>query len=124
MWSIRPRAEAKTPDAFGPGAYVLDRDKAFHPFAPAPLTTAGWRVGHLVSMFAGRHHWTFGAQDTEPDLLVDFVPTTALVDQLWAQVDLWVNDVEALDAPQLDEIGYSQYPDGLDRDVPFITIVR
>jgi hypothetical protein len=123
-WSIRPRGHAASPDAYGPGDQVLDRDHGLDPFAGGPLTTAAWRIGHLVSSFAGRWEWTFGQRQTPPDDLVDFRPDTSLVDRLWTEIDRWTNAIELLEDEHLDEVGYGQYPDGMDRHLPFITIVR
>lgn len=124
MWSIRRRDDATTPHAFGPGAYVLDADHELDPFAPGPLTTIAWRVGHLVSTYAGRWEWSFGSRTTPPVDLVDFTPDTALLDRLWAEIDRWATAVDGLADEQLDEVGFSQYPHGLDPDLPFIAIVR
>lgn len=124
MWSVRARGEASTPDAYGPGAFVLDRDESLDPFSGGPLTTAAWRIGHLVSSFVGRHHWTFGSRTVAPDDLVDFSPDTAMVERLWTEIDRWVTDIEALDDDRLDQVGFSSYRDGIDQHVPFITIVR
>jgi len=124
MWSIRHRADATSPDAFGPGAYVLDADHNLDPFASGPLTTIAWRIGHLVSCFAGRWEWTFGDRATPPTDLVDFTPDTTMVERLWHEIDRWVVAVDQLDDVRLDQVGFGQYPDGLDPDVPFVTIVR
>ncbi len=124
MWSIRARGAATSPDAYGPGAHVLDRDNSLDPFCGGPLTTAAWRIGHLVSAYAGRWEWTFGDRTTPPDDLVDFTADGALVQRLWDEIDCWVAAIEALCDEQLDQVGYSQYPDGMDPDLPFITIVR
>lgn len=124
VWSIRRRGLATSPHAFGPGDHVLDRDDGLDPFAGGPLTTAVWRIGHLVSCYAGRWEWTFGDRVTPPDDLVDFRPDTTMLDRLWIEIDRWATATEGLDDGHLDEVGYSQYPDGMDRDLPFITIVR
>lgn len=124
MWSIRHRSDAASPDAYGPGDYLLERDHDLDPFTGGPLSTAAWRVGHLVSMFAGRYHWTFGERTTHPDALVDFTTGTDLVDRLWAETDRWVDAVEQLQPRHLDQVGFGAYPDGLDPHLPFITIVR
>jgi hypothetical protein len=87
-WSVRRRHEATTPKAYGPGAWVLDFDSPEPD--PAPVTTIAWRLGHLVSGFAGRWEWTFGGRRQEPKALVDFAPSaSAAQDQLWAVVDRW-----------------------------------
>lgn len=124
MWSIRLRGDATSPDAYGPGTHVLDRDVSLDPFSGGPLTTAAWRIGHLVSSYAGRWEWTFGDRSTPPDDLVDFRADTALVGRLWAEIDRWVTAIDALGDAELDQVGYSQYPEGMDTELPFITIVR
>jgi hypothetical protein len=124
MWSIRLRGDATSPDAYGPGPHVLDRDLSLDPFSGGPLTTAGWRIGHLVSAYAGRWEWTFGDRSTPPDDLVDFHADTTLVDRLWDEIDRWAMAIEDLGDDALDRVGYSQYPDGMDTELPFITIVR
>lgn len=124
MWSIRPRDQATSPHAFGPGDLVLDRDDRLDPFVDGPLTTAAWRIGHLVSTYAGRWEWTFGPRTTPPDELVEFTLDATLVDRLWAEIDRWAAAIEDLEDAQLDQIGFGQYPDGMDRELPFITIVR
>ena len=124
MWSIRPRSEAQTPDAFGPGDFVLDHESGLDPFSGGPLSTMAWRVGHLTSAFAGRWEWTFGQRQTDPQLLVDFEPTTVMVDRLWIEIDRWLDEIEAMTDDQLDQPGFGQYPYGLDPHIPFVGIIR
>jgi hypothetical protein len=121
-WSVRPRGQAVTPKAFGPGAWVLDFDSPEPD--PAPVTTMAWRLGHLLSGFAGRWEWTFGDRATEPKELIDFSPTAApALEALWELLDRWRADVGALTDEQLDQPGFGQYPYGLDPGLPFIQIV-
>lgn len=122
MWSIRRRGEAASPHPYGPGDWVLDFERG-DPFAPGPLTTIAWRLGHLNSMFAGRFEWTFGARSTAPDLVVDFTPRAdrSLTD-LWNWVERWTEEVDRVTDDQLDMTGFGQYPWGLDPDLPFIGV--
>jgi DinB superfamily len=125
MWSIRRRESAPTPDAFGPGEWVMDLDRSVDPFAVGPVTTIAWRLGHLISGFAGRWEWTFGDRATEPKLLVEFTPDPGIaLPTLWKWIDRWVASVEAMTDEQLDVPGFGTYPYGLDARVPFIGIVR
>lgn len=124
MWSIRPQGTATSSDAYGPGTFVLDADHTLDPFTAGPLTTIAWRVGHLVSAYAGRWEWTFGSRTTPPAQLVTFQPDTTMFEQLWVEIDRWATAVDYLNDDQLDEIGFSQYPEGLDPHLPFIAIVR
>jgi hypothetical protein len=125
MWSVRPRGEARTPDAFGPGEWVLDHDRSVDPFAAAPLTTIAWRLGHLTSGFAGRWEWSFGERRMEPKLLIEFTPNPDVaMDTLWRWVDRWAASLETLTDEQLDVPGFGTYPYGLDPEIPFIGIIR
>jgi len=125
MWSVRPRDESTTPDAYGPGEWVLDHDRSIDPFAAGPVTTIAWRIGHLTSGFAGRWEWTFGERRIEPKLLVEFTPNPELaMDALWRWVDRWAESLETLTAEQLDVPGFGAYPYGLDPQIPFIGIIR
>jgi hypothetical protein len=124
-WSVRRRGASSTPDAYGPGEYVLDLDRAFDPFAVGPFTTIAWRIGHLTSAFAGRYEWTFGARVVTPEDVVHFEPRAApMLTRLWAEIERWTVAVEAMTDDQLDTPGFGQYPRGLDPELPFIGIVR
>jgi hypothetical protein len=125
MWSIRRRGEAHTPDAFGPGDWVLDHDRSINPFAAAPLTTIAWRLGHLASGFAGRWEWSFGERRIEPKSIVEFTPDPDVaLDGLWSSIDRWAESLESLTDEQLDVAGFGAYPLGLDPQIPFIGIIR
>jgi DinB superfamily len=125
MWSLRRRTEPATPNAFGPGAWVLDLDTSISPFDIGPLSTIAWRIGHLVSGFAGRWEWTFGGRTVEPKLLVDFSPDPSVaLNSLWTWVDRWAASVESMTDDQLDVPGFGAYPYGLDPLIPFIGIIR
>jgi hypothetical protein len=124
MWSLRPRAAAQTSGAFGPGTWLLDYER-IDPFLPGPPTTIAWRLNHLLSGFAGRFEWTFGSRTIPPADIVDFSPdATVTLDRLWDVVTRWLGEVEGLTADRLDQVGFGQYPLGLDPDLPFIGIVR
>ncbi|CPW25212.1 DinB superfamily [Mycobacteroides abscessus] len=45
-WSLRPRGTAATPLQGGSGDYVIEF--AAPPPEPAPVTTIGWRLGHII----------------------------------------------------------------------------
>ena len=59
-WSIRPRADARSPMAAGAGEMVADFE--FPEPDPAPFTTIAWRLAHVtIGVFAMRNAWHFGA---------------------------------------------------------------
>ncbi|HEY0521092.1 MAG TPA: DinB family protein [Ilumatobacteraceae bacterium] len=125
MWSIRQRGEAKTPDAYGPGDWVLDHDTSISPFDAGPLTTIAWRIGHVASGLAGRWEYTFGQRTADPKSLVDFGPDPdEALACLWSSTDRWAASIETMTDEQLDVPGFGTYPYGLDAEIPFIGIVR
>ena len=56
--------------------------------------------------------------------IVAFQPDTTMLRQLWAEINRWTTAIDDLNDDQLDEIGFGQYPEGLDPHLPFIAIVR
>jgi hypothetical protein len=121
-WSVRRRGESPAPDAFGPGAWLLDFDR--RPPQPPPFTTIAWRLGHITSGLAGRWEWTFGGRAADPAALVDFPPTADAALQAYEDwIGRWEAGVRSLTDDQLDQVGFGQYPWGLDPTVPFISIV-
>jgi hypothetical protein len=120
-WSIRRRGEARSPRPIGPGEWVLDgRGDPY----PAPVTTIGWRLGHLHLDFAGRWEWTFGERRLAPDLVVDFTPSAGeALERFWALLDRWRASVAAMTPEQLDTVGFGQYPWGSDPEEPFIEVM-
>jgi hypothetical protein len=120
-WSLRRRDAAVSARPIGRGDWVLDYDRDPD---PPPVTTIAWRIGHLFDMFESRWHWTFGPRTTDPRRLVDFTPAAReALDRLWAQTDRWLDDAARLTDDQLDQVGFGQYPYGLDPQLPFIAIL-
>jgi hypothetical protein len=119
-WSIRRRTKA-TPHAIGGGEWVLER---VHPEpTPPPLTTIAWRLSHLYLSFTLRWEWAFGGRSMLEDG-VEFTPSTAeAFDRFWALTYRWRQSLEALTDAELDQVGFSQYPRGLDPQLPFIATV-
>ncbi len=120
-WSVRRRGEATTPNAYGAGEWVLDFARS-EP-KPAQVTTIAWRLGHLYSGFSLGWEWTFGGRKKLRDA-IEFTPSAAAaLDRFWALMDRWRESVGAMTDAQLDMIGFGQFPDGLDPQLPFISIV-
>jgi hypothetical protein len=120
-WSVRRRAEAATPQAYGTGGWVLDSARP-EP-QPAPMTTIAWRLGHLYAGFTLRWEWTFGGREKLWDSL-EFTPSAAAAcARFWTLMDTWQASVAGMTDEQLDMIGFGQFPGGLDPQLPFIAIV-
>jgi len=116
-WSVRRRAEATTPHAIGAGAWVLDYERA--ELHPAPVTTLAWRLCHIVYGQRMRCDYTFGSRSLQRDSLA--LPGSAQEALAWL-VDshaAWRAGLEGLHEADLDVVGLSAYPWGLDPQLPF-----
>jgi DinB superfamily len=122
-WTVRRRGDpAAAPDAFGPGDWLLDH--ADDVGDPPPFTTVAWRLGHLANGFASRSEWSFGEHVVDPTDLVAFAPTASEgLGVLWSEVERFAAGVAETGQADLDMVGYSQMPYGLDPQVPFCSIV-
>ena len=120
-WSVRRRGEALTTQAYGAGDWVLDVERQ-EP-QPAPVATIAWRLGHLYSGFSLRWEWTFGGREKRWDS-VEFTPSaTVALERFWAMIERWHTSVAGLTDEQMDQVGFGQFPGGLDAQLPFIAIV-
>lgn len=120
-WSIRRRAEARTPQAFGAADWVIDWAD-LEP-KPAPVTTIAWRLNHLYAGFSQRWDWTFGDRCLEPNQIAISASAAETLDRFWTLMNRWSASVGAMTDEQLDTVGFGQYPGGLDPQLPFVCIV-
>lgn len=116
-WSIRRRAEASTARVFGKGEWVLEAE---FPEPTTPLvTTIAWRMCHLVAGQMIRHDYTFGGKSLHWDE-IEFPSTAA---EALAMLDrshqAWRGGLGGLDDTDLDIVGLSSNPWGLDPQLPF-----
>ena len=85
--------------------------------------TIAWTLGHLADMCWARADYTDGAK-TYP---LDYQPFPAGADDAVAEVRAaaarWRAAVAGADAEQAVQVGYSAWPTGMDRDLPFVDIV-
>jgi hypothetical protein len=90
---------------------------------PAPLRTIAWLMWHLSEMCRGRADWTNGAHRLGRDD-VACAPTAAeAVAQLKDAVARWRSVFDDLEPGEYAAVGRSQYPDGLDPDLPLRDIL-
>ena len=111
-----------------PGAadIVLGDDGLFHAGvedAGQPTRTIAWTLAHLADLCWGRADYVDGDQiylnDDEP------FPGTATeaLDEVQRAADRWRAAVAGASAEQAAQVGYSAWPPGMDRDLPFVDIV-
>ena len=120
-WSVRRRQEAQTTRAFGAGDWVLEFDRA-EPGAE-PFTTIAWRVCNLYSGLLMRADYTNGAKSLTWDEITMPHTATAAVDAIVLSGASWRSTMDELHDADLDEIGRSSFPWGLDPQLPYISIV-
>jgi hypothetical protein len=119
-WSIRPRAEVTTNRALGGGAWQLELARPEPD--PPPFTTLAWRLCHLAIFTRIRADYTVGSKAMTPEAY-EFPHTAdtalaALADALAA----WHQALTSATDADLDRVGHSAFPWGLDPTLPFLDI--
>jgi hypothetical protein len=100
MWSIRPRAEAKSSHAAGGGDLVADF--AFPEPEPPPLTTIAWRLAHLcVGVLGVRASSHFGDGSMTYQNAVWPGTADAALAFLDQQYSAWTTGIRGLNAEDL-----------------------
>ena len=120
-WSLRPRGQARSRHPEGRGQWLLDGESP--PPHPPPFTTIAWRLCHIASGELLRYDWTFGRHHLETgDIL--WPPTAAeAVTFATGAHNRWRIALEGVSTAELDEVGRSQMPYGLDPEVRFADLL-
>lgn len=116
-WSVRRRAAAQTSQVGGKDEWVLEREPG-EP-QPAPFTTIAWRLCHLVSGQMLRYDYTFGHKRLDVNEIEFPGTATAAIGFLARSHEAWRAGLATLSDSDLDIVGLSSYPDGLDPHIPF-----
>jgi hypothetical protein len=116
-WSVRRRAEAKTSQVTGKGEWVMEEEVGDP--QPAPVTTIAWRLCHLVAGQMLRYDYTFGNKTLTANALELPVNAAAALAFLEESHAAWRAGLARLTDADLDIVGLSSYPDGLDTQIPF-----
>ncbi|NYI04418.1 DinB family protein [Allostreptomyces psammosilenae] len=94
-WSVRPRGTSTAPVQAGAGDFTIDY--AFPEPVPPPFTTIAWRLGHvIVGVLAARNAAHFGAPAASYETWEYAGDAATALDQLQAQLDLWLAGVRGL----------------------------
>lgn len=115
VWTVRPSPHG--------GRNVVETEVWSPSGDPAPPRTIAWSMGHLGSGVAIRADWLVGehraaAEDFDWPLTAD-AGTRFMFDGLEA----WRNGLARMTDEDLDTVGRSAYPFGLDPELPLIEIV-
>src|SRR4051812_48593363 len=94
-WSVRPRGTSTAPVQVGAGEFAIDY--AFPEPDPPPFTTIAWRLGHvIVGVLAARNASHFGAPPASYETWEYAGTAKGALDQLEAQLDVWLAGVRDL----------------------------
>jgi hypothetical protein len=94
-WSVRPRGTSTAPVQVGAGEFTIDY--AFPEPDPPPFTTIAWRLGHvIVGVLAARNASHFGAPPASYESWEYAGTAKGALDQLEAQLDVWLAGVRGL----------------------------
>ena len=120
-WSVRRRDDVRSGSPLGTGEWMLDFDRPEPD--PPPFTTIAWRLTHLTSTLTARADYTTGSHTLQTGDL--YVPCTAAdaTRTLEESAATWRNAITSAGEAELDQVGYSKLPWGLDPQLPFIDIV-
>ncbi|MFQ6397063.1 DinB family protein [Nocardia sp. KC 131] len=94
-WNVRPRGSSTAPVQAGAGEFTIEY--AFPTPVPAPFTTIAWRLGHvIVGVLAARNAAHFGAPTASYETWKYAGGAAEALNQLEAQLDLWLAGVRGL----------------------------
>jgi hypothetical protein len=85
--------------------------------------TIAWTLGHLADMCWARADYTDGGKDRPTGYQPFPASADAALDDFRAAAARWRSAVVNASAEQAVQVGYSGWPDGWDRDLPFVDIV-
>ena len=121
-WNVRRRADFPETSMQGTGEWGLEFERPEPD--PPPFTTIAWRLAHLAGGMTMRADWTVGSKSVSFD---DVEMSGSAADGIAALEQSAAAWREALTTAttdeDLDQIGRSAFPWGLDPDMPFIEIV-
>jgi hypothetical protein len=91
--------------------------------AVTPPRTLAWSIGHLASGVAQRADWLTGSHSLRSADVSWYLEAHQGVEALNAALRAWRDGLTTMTDTDLDTIGRSAYPDGLDPQLPLLDIV-
>ena len=119
-WGVRPRGEERTARASGGGGWVLEAARPSPD--PPPFTTLAWRLCHLAGLMALRADYTVGAGTMTLEGYEMPGDAASGVTALRAAGAAWRSALDPTTDADLDRVGRSSFPWGLDPTLPFLDI--
>ena len=120
-WSLRRRGASRSASPEGRGEWLLDGESP--PPHPPPVTTIAWRLCHIALGELLRYDWTFGRHRLEAGDVEWPATARQAVAFLTAAHGRWRSALEGVSTGELDEVGRSQMPYGLDPEVRFADLL-
>ena len=119
-WNLRPAGQVRTSKAAGKGEFLQEHEPGAQ---PPPLRTIAWLVCHLVEMQTRRHDYTLGTHSVGRDDLEWPATADAALAALDEAYDRWRSVFDLVPAAEFDQVGRSDYPQGLDPTLPLVDIL-
>lgn len=120
-WNLRPRAHIRTSRSLGAGDWAWEYEPG-QP-SPAPLRTIGWLMWHMSAACLGRADWTIGARGLTDDDISVPATATAGIALLCEAAERYRAVFDEVPAHEFALVGRSQYPYGLDPQLPLREIL-
>lgn len=115
-WCPTPNAADLVDD--GAGNLVVQ----LHP-EPGSTRTIAWTLGHLADMCWARADYTDGGKNRPTDYQPFPATADAALEDLRGATARWRSAVINASAEQAVQVGYSTWPHGWDRQIPFVDLV-
>lgn len=124
-WSVRRASDARGVRMYGKGEWKLEFEALpLDSAEPPPVTTIAWRLAHLATGMTLRADWTIGTRSLEFETVEMPGSAAAGIAALEQSTAFWREALTmATTDADLDQVGRSGFPWGLDPDLPFIDIV-
>ena len=122
LWEPAPTTWSVRPNPAG-GRNLVEAEVWAPTGDPAPPRTIAWSTGHLGSGVAIRADWLVGSHTAKSEDL-DWPRAAAEGTRfMFDGLASWRNGLATMTDEDLDTVGRSAYPGGLDPDLPLIDIV-
>lgn len=115
VWTVRPNPTG--------GRTLVDTEVWAPTGEAAPPRTIAWSMGHLGAGVATRADWLVGPHAAEADDFDWPLTADAGIRFMFDGLAAWRNGLATMTDEDLDTVGRSAYPHGLDPQLPLIEIV-
>ena len=122
LWEPAPRTWSVRPNPAG-GRNLVDAEVWAPTGDAAPPRTIAWSIGHLGSGVATRADWLVGTHSVTNEDFDWPLSADAGIRFMFDGLAAWRNGLATMTDEDLDTVGRSAFPGGLDPELPLIEIV-